>query len=369
VPIVSKRYVEKVGDTVANDHPIGTGAYTLLEHRKGATIRVGAIKSPHEHWRIEPQFEEIEFRSVPEEFTRAAMLKTGEVDLAPINYDSIKALQSGGRRVLFIDRNWAPVVRFGGLVPRFENDSTPWRDKRVRQALNYAIDKDAITKAIFHGHAVSVGADFPAPEWKDIPPYPYDPQMAKRLLAEAGFPNGFDLTLKTFTTVPGAELPIIAEAVVLYWDAVGVRAKIVPTNWTSLRGAWTSGNATDIAWTHRGLAFSGTLAGLQASVISESVFSTFANDETDARVEAIGSALVPQRRHDLIRELGFYLREEAASIFIGFASEPYGASAKIADWPSLSSQGTNIDLITKHVPSSLDSRQADEDEHRLAKQL
>jgi peptide/nickel transport system substrate-binding protein len=366
VPIVCKRYLEQVGDTLANDHPIGTGAYALLEHRKGATIRVGAIKHSQQHWRIEPQFEEIEFRAVPEEFTRAAMLKTGEVDLAPINYDSIKAVDRDDRRVLFIDRNWAPVVRFGGLVPRFANENVPWRDKRVRQALNYAVDKEAIVKAIFHDHAVVVGADFPAPEWNDIAPYPYDPEHAKQLLADAGYPNGFELTLKTFTTVPGAELPIIAEAVALYWAAIGVRAKIVPTNWTSLRGAWTSGNATDIGWTHRGLAFSGTLAGLQASVISASVFSTFANAETDARVDAIGGALDPQTRHELIRDLGLYLREEAAAIFIGFANEPYGASAKIGEWPSLSSQGTNVDLITKRVPPTLDSRQLSDDAQRLA---
>jgi len=352
VPIVSKRYVEQVGDEIANAHPIGTGAYTLAEFRKAASIRVRLATPAHSHWRLEPQFEGIDFLVVPEEFTRAAMLKTGEVDLAPINYDSIEALNSGRTRVLFIQNNWAPVVRFGGLVPRFKNDQVPWSDKRVRQAMNYAIDKDAIVAAIFHGHAAARGADFPAPEWQTIEPYPYDPAFARRLLDEAGFPHGFDITLKTFTTTPGAELPIVAEAVALYWQAVGVRAKIVPTNWTSMRSAWSTGNASDIGWTHRGLAFSGTLAGLQASIMSASVFSTFATDETDARVEAIGAALDPQQRAALITSLGHYLRDEAASVFIGFADEPYGASAKIGKWPALNSQGTNVDLITRRADAA-----------------
>jgi peptide/nickel transport system substrate-binding protein len=344
---VCKKYVEAKGDEYANDHPIGTGAYTLAEHRKGASITVRLVKSDRPHWRVQPAFSEIQFISAPEEFTRAAMLKTGEVDLAPINYDSIKALQTSGINILFVEGNWAPVIRFGGLVPRFSNAQVPWTDKRVRQALNYAVDKQAIVASIFHGNARIVGADFPAPEWSNIEPYPYDPARARQLLSDAGFPNGFEVTVKTFTTNPGAELPIIAEAVALYWQAVGVRVRIVPTNWTSLRGAWTSGNASDIAWTHRGLAFSSTLAGLQASVMSASVFSTYANAETDARVDAIGGALDPSQRATLTHDLGVYLREEASAVFIAFANEPYGASAKVGHWPALSAQGTNIDLITR----------------------
>lgn len=347
VPIVSRRYVETQGDAVANAHPIGTGAYTLADYRKGASITVRTVESAQPHWRVKPQFREIQYLSVPEEFTRAAMLKTGEVDLAPINYDSIKALQAAGLRVLFVNDNWSPVIRFGGLSPRFSNPQAPWADKRVRQALNYAVDKNAIAQAIFHGHARAVGADFPAPEWRDIEPYEYDPDRARELLTQAGYPQGFDITVKTYTTNPGAELPIIAEAVALYWEAVGVRVRIVPTNWTSLRGAWTTGNATDIAWTHRGLPFSSTLAGLQASVMSASVFSTYANAETDARVDAIGAALDPAQRKSLIEGLGRYLRDEAAAVFIAFADEPYGVSSKIGHWPALNAQGTNIDLITR----------------------
>jgi peptide/nickel transport system substrate-binding protein len=73
------------------------------------------------------------------------------------------------------------------------------------------------------------------------------------------------MTLRTFTASPGAELPVIAEAVAGYWRDVGIRTSIVPTTWTSLRTAWSSGKARDIAWTHRGLAFSSTLQGLIAS--------------------------------------------------------------------------------------------------------
>jgi peptide/nickel transport system substrate-binding protein len=133
-PIVSKRYLEAVGDERANAQPIGTGAYTLAQHRKGVSITVRAVERVEPHWRVQPQFREIRFIAAPEEFTRAAMLKTGEVDLAPINYDSIDALRAAGLDVIFVSNNWAPVIRLGGLAPRFANPRVPWSDARVRQA-------------------------------------------------------------------------------------------------------------------------------------------------------------------------------------------------------------------------------------------
>jgi peptide/nickel transport system substrate-binding protein len=349
IPIVSKKYVTEKGDDYANTHPIGTGAFELESYKQGGAITVRATDDAETHWRIQPQFKRIKFLAVPEEFTRAAMLKTGEADLAPINYDSIAALKKSGLRVMFVKHNWAPVIRFGGLTPKFSNASVPWAKKEVRQALNYALNKNAIINSIFHGQASLVGADFPAPEWVDIKPYDYDPQRAKELLAKAGYPNGFDMTLRTYTTTPGAELQIVAEAASTYWQAVGVRVKIQPTSWPSLRGAWTTGATTDIAWTHRGLAFSGTLPGLQASVMSASLFASYANAETDTRVQGISDALDPAERARLTRELGDYLREEAGAVFIGFANEPYAMSAKVESWPALSQQGTNIDRVTRRV--------------------
>jgi peptide/nickel transport system substrate-binding protein len=349
VPIVSKHYVTSKGDDYANTHPIGTGPFALREYIQGVSITVDAIQSKGGvgNWRVHPEFKRIRFLAVPEEFTRAAMLKTGEADLAPINYDSIKALEHSGLRVMYIKHNWSPVIRFGGLTTRFSNPNVPWAKKGVRQALNYALDKHAIVDFIFHGQASIVGADFPAPEWEHIAPYDYDPKRARELLIEAGYPNGFDMTLRTYTTTPGAEQQIVAETAASYWQAVGVRVKIEPTNWTTLRSAWTTGHTTDIAWTHRGLAFSGTLPGLQASVMSASVFSSFANAETDAQVQAISDEINPLRRAQLTTKLGMYLRDEAGAVFIGFANEPYAMSDKVGHWPALSQQGTNIDLVTR----------------------
>jgi len=347
LPIVSRKYVESVGDDVANERPIGTGPFTLRDYQEDTVIEVTAIDGGRGNWRVQPEFKTIRFLSVPEEFTRAAMLKAGEVDIAPINYDSIDALEADGLRTLYVPANWAPVVRFGGLVAGRPAPDTPWQQRAVRQAMNYAVDKQAIAKYVLHGQLDIVPGDFPVPEWRGLTPYPYDPERARALLAQAGYPDGFDITLRTFTTAPGAELPIIAEVVAGYWRNVGIRTRIIPTTWTSLRSAWSTGNAGSIAWTHRGLAFAGVVQGLIASVQSSNLFATYANDETDAAVSAIGRETDPARRSELIRALGQYLRDEAASVFLGFANEPYGISARVGDWPALSQQGTNIDLVTR----------------------
>ncbi|RIK93661.1 MAG: hypothetical protein DCC73_08825 [Proteobacteria bacterium] len=348
--IVSKTYIETVGDQKANAHPIGTGPFTLAERKRGLNITLRVADAAKPHWRIgRPAMDAIVFKSAPEEATRIAMLYTGEADLAPVNYDSLSAVKRAGLSIHLFKDSWSPVVRLGGLVetlPGFYNPKVPWAKKKVRQALNYAIDKEAILKHIFHGLGRVASSDFPADEWRDVATYPYDPDQARRLLAEAGYPDGFDITLKTFTTVPGAELPIVAEAVALYWQAVGIKVNIVPVDWNSLRAASTTGNATDYVWTHRGLSFPSPLTGLQAGFSPASVFASYANDQTGQWLERIGTELDPARRRMLIHDMGQFLRDEAAAVFIVIAHDPWASGPRIARWPFIRYQVTNIDQIT-----------------------
>jgi peptide/nickel transport system substrate-binding protein len=350
--IVSKKYLEAKGDETANAHPIGTGAFTLVEHKKGVSVKLKAIEGAEKHWRVKPDFQNITFLVVPEESTRIAMLKTGEVDLVPINYDSIDSLKASGLNVFSVKYNWVPIIRLGGLIktdPKRYNPNAPWADKRVRQALNYAVDKEAIVKNIFRGEAKPAASDIPAREFFDVAAYPYDPQKAKQLLAAAGYPNGFEITLKTFTTTPGAQLPMIGEAVGMYWQAVGLKVKIEPTEYPSLRQAWTGGQgkANDYVWTHRGLAFTNTASGMQTVVIAKSVFATYVTEETEAKMLEVDKEVDVKKRSALLKKFCEYLRDEAAHVFLVFANEPYGASKKLAKWPTLSEYATNIDLITR----------------------
>ena len=352
VPIVSSKYFAEVGEKIANENPIGTGAYRLIKHEKDVSMTL-QIRPDSEHlWRVQPDFKNLKLINSPEEYTRLAMLKTGEADLAPINFDSMRAAKESGLNIIFIPNNWTPQIRLGGLSTRFQNKNTPWNDHRVRVAMNLAVNKEKIIEFLFHGHAQPAGTDFYAAETAGVPPYPFDPETAKKLLQEAGYADGFKVKIKTFTTSPGAELPIVAQAVALYWRDIGIDASIEPTNWISLRGAWTTGNATDFVWTHRGIPFPTPLPGLQISSASRSLFATYVDAQSDINLGMISKSLDLEERKALLFKQAQHLRDQAAAVFIAHVDEPYGASKKIAAWPSITSQATNLDMITRRETTS-----------------
>jgi peptide/nickel transport system substrate-binding protein len=351
--IVCKEYVETVGEEEANAHPIGTGAYTLAEeHQQAQPIVLKVVEGVENHWRVTPEFETITFLSVPEEATRVAMLLAGEVDLAPISYDSIESIEaSEGLHIESVPRNWSPLIRFGGIMdPDINPDlyvaANPWTDVRVRQAMNYAVDKEAIAEEIFHGQAEPGGSSMPVPPFFDLEPYPYDEQKAKDLLAEAGYAEGFPITLKTFTTHPGAELPLIGEAVALYWEAIGLDVTINQTDWGTVRGEWTGGEATTFVWTHRGLAFGDPLTALNTD-FGLNPFTTYYTEETKAMLAELGQEFDAEAREQLAMDMAEYCRDNATGVFLVFANEPYGASEQVGNWPTIRTRPQNIDLITR----------------------
>jgi peptide/nickel transport system substrate-binding protein len=351
--IVCREYVESVGEEEANTHPIGTGAYTLAEeHQQAQPIVLKTVEGLENHWRVTPQFETVTFLNVPEEATRVAMLLAGEVDLAPISYDSIEAIEATEElHIESVPRNWSPLIRFGGIMdpeidPTRYNAEVPWNDVRVRQALNYAVDKEAIAEEIFHGQAEPGGSSMPVPPFFDVEPYPYDPDMAMQLLEDAGYTEGFPITLKTFTTHPGAELPLIGEAVALYWEELGLDVTINQTDWGTVRGEWTGGEALDFVWTHRGLAFGDPLTALNTD-FGINPFTTYATPETVQMLEDLGKEFDADAREQLATDMAEYCRDQATGVFLVFASEPYGASEQVGEWPTIRTRPQNIDLITR----------------------
>ena len=351
--IVCKEYVESVGEEEANAHPIGTGAYTLAEeHEQAQPIVLEVVEGVENHWRVTPEFETITFLNVPEEATRVAMLLAGEVDLAPISYDSIEAIEAAeGLHIESVPRNWSPLIRFGGILdpsldPARYNPEVPWNDVKVRQAMNYAVDKEAIAEEIFHGQAEPGGSSMPVPPFFDLEPYPYDPEKAEDLLAEAGYEDGFPIMLKTFTTNPGAELPLIGETVAMYWDAIGLDVTINQTDWGTVRGEWTGGEAIDYVWTHRGLAFGDPLTALNTD-FGFNPFTTYANEDTLAMLDELGLEFDPEAREQLAMEMAQHVRDNATGVFLVFANEPYGASEQVGNWPTIRTRPQNIDLITR----------------------
>src|SRR5687767_2540947 len=146
--ILPKKYIESVGDDVFARKPVGSGPYKFVEHVTGSHIKLEAVPS---HWRLgTPKYKTMLFRLVPEETTRIALLRRGEVDIADVSRERVAELGKEGfpvhyRRDEAILHMW---FTFGpdGWVP-------PVKDKRVREALNVAIDRNEIAQSIFAGKA------------------------------------------------------------------------------------------------------------------------------------------------------------------------------------------------------------------------
>ncbi|PJE26367.1 peptide/nickel transport system substrate-binding protein [Pseudooceanicola antarcticus] len=343
--IVCKSYIEAQGEGADAAMPVGTGPYTVAESIDGSEITL-SLREDVDHWRVSPDFDEITFRAVPEEATRVAMLQAGEADIAPVSFDSIPGLENAGLRIVSAEKTWSPVIRLGGTVqtdPDRFNPDNPWADVRVRQALNYAVDKQTIIDELFHGQGTIANADTPVAAWNSVPPYPYDPEKARELLAEAGYPDGFEMRLKTFTTTPGAELPLMAEAVALYWADVGIDVTIEPGDWPSIRSEWTSGKPLDFAMTHRGFPFANPENGVEAGFSTKSLFASFTSDELETKLAELGAETDPAKRTERLTDIGHYIRDQAGAVFMVLANEPYGVGSRVGDWGIDTSYVYNFD--------------------------
>jgi peptide/nickel transport system substrate-binding protein len=219
--VVPKKYVERVGDDGFKKAPVGLGPYKFVSHTPGVEL---VMEANEDYWRKVPSVKRLVYKSVLESTTRLAMLKRGEVDIAylldapqaqEVKRDpNLKLAFSGGIGIFYLDflDQWDP--------------KSPWHDRRVRLAANYAIDRQALSDAETLGASKPAGNHVPRTFEFALPlePYPYNPARAKQLLAEAGYPNGFDAG-ELHQLPPYFSL---GEAIVQYMQAVGIRLKMRP---------------------------------------------------------------------------------------------------------------------------------------------
>ena len=220
--VVPKKYVEKVGDDGFKKAPIGAGPYKFVSFTAGVELVLEAYEP---YWRKAPSVKRLVFKVVPEEVTRLAMLKRGEVDIA---YSIRGALAEELRRTpgLTLAPNYPPGTFWLVFPDQWTTRGSPWADKRVRLAANYAIDRQAINQAETLGYSKITGSMIPSTfEFFWAPPvHPFDSAKARRLLTEAGYPNGFDAG----DYYCDASYANLGEAVVNYLNAAGIRSKLRP---------------------------------------------------------------------------------------------------------------------------------------------
>ena len=236
-----RAYYARVGPGGVNAHPVGTGPYRVLEHARGKYIRLERnpdyfIDSP----KSRPKIEKVEIRFIPDAQTRVAEMVAGGLDLTT-RVDADQAAQLRGLPSIEIVAAETTGYAYLQMNSLPSTPAPPLRDIRVRQAIMHAIDREAmVTYLVGEGSRVRGAECHPSDFGCDdehVPRYPYDPEKARRLLAEAGYQNGFDIDVYAFRD------RIQTEAIVNYLRAVGIGARMRFLQAAALQSAVQSGRA------------------------------------------------------------------------------------------------------------------------------
>ncbi|PYM33070.1 MAG: hypothetical protein DME15_12140 [Candidatus Rokuibacteriota bacterium] len=299
--IMPKKYVEQVGTDGFKKHPVGLGPYKFVSHTPGIELVMEAFEG---YWRKMPSVKRLVYKSVPDPVTRLAMLKRGEVDLAYL-LDAPQAQE--------VKRAANLTLAFSGGIGTFYLDffdqwdaKSPWADKRVRLAANYAIDRQAVNEAEnlgasrLTGNIVPRSFDFALP----IEPYPYDPAKAKQLLAEAGYPGGFDAG----ELYPWPPYFSMGEAIGGYLGVVGIKTRIRTMERAAFYAALASKKLRGLCVCINAV-YGNAASRMAETVPSDGAFAYGGYPDVDALYKQQARELDRKKREALLRQIQQVLHE------------------------------------------------------------
>ncbi len=308
---------------MAND-PIGTGPFQFAEHAEAQYLRYEAPSFTH--WRKTPDFPELQIFFVAEPSTQLAMLVTEEVQAAEIPRDLQVGALARGMQVI---QGTTPAIRlvgfFGGnYLPDNPNyDPTePMTMTLVREAMNRAINRPEINEVFFKGRAELMmqthsHAKFPGwqPSWLDSfeADYGYDPDKARALLAEAGFPDGFEITQLAYPRPGLPEMQDIGELVADYWSEIGIDVNFKPVETAVYSSQLRAKEVNNTAWLHTG-SFTEPTRAIFVYHYSGAVSPRYESEFFTEKYEALEVAATNEDRDNLIREMGENCYETYCSI-------------------------------------------------------
>jgi peptide/nickel transport system substrate-binding protein len=212
--------------------PVGSGRYKFESWERGSRL---VLRRNDDYWGVKGKPQALVYRGIPEANTRVSELLTGGVDLIlPIPPDFVERLEKTSG--VTVHKATGLTVWYAG----FNVEKKPFTDRRVRQAFNYAVNKDAIVRDILKGTGIpAVGPLLPG-TWAfepNVHKYPYDPAVARKLLAEAGYPNGLEVDFWVPESGSGMQAPVEMSTVIqANLAAAGVKAPLKTFEWGSYLG-------------------------------------------------------------------------------------------------------------------------------------
>jgi peptide/nickel transport system substrate-binding protein len=371
--MVSKAYYDAVGADMAIQHPIGTGPWKFVEYKPAEYIK---YEAGEDHWRVTPEFKNLYLREVPELSTRIAMLKTGDADIAEIPVDNVAELEAAGLHMKVLPGGGAGNLLLGGQVlptregydptvpwvthqdeeEAFADDEAGWgklkpggsdwnrRALMVRMAMTYAINRQAIIDGIFYGEGEpsvigggggwgAYGSVWARPEWE---PYPYDPELARQLLIDAGYPNGFELTIVIHQSDKQPRLQEISEAIARDYEAIGLTVERWMTEYIVQRPIW---GARESAWQIKVDAYGPypepwMSTSYCLNTKNEAYNDGFESLEHDALMEAAENTIDYDERVQATLAHGDYYRDRYIHVPVVLTNRVWALSERVEDCPT-----------------------------------
>ena len=293
--VLPKKYLTEVGDDGFKKHPIGAGPYKYVSSQPGIEI---VLEASHDYWRRVPNVKTLVMRSVPDATTRALMVKTGEADIAyALDGPDAEGLQeTPGIKIVATKHASIFWINFATQW----DEKSPWHDIRLRQAVNYALDRKGISHAACLDYCPPAGVVVPrVMEFAlQVEPPPYDPEKAKKLIAEAGYPNGFDAGL--FAAIPG--FPTVSDAVVNDLNAVGIRVQLQQMERATFYANWLQKKLPPIYMAASGN--SGNAASrVESFIYSKGAYANGGYPDIDELFLKQGDERDPKKREEILGEI------------------------------------------------------------------
>ncbi len=304
--IVPKKYVEKVGDDGYKKAPVGAGPYKFVSFNPGVELVMEAFEG---YWRKTPSVKRLVFKVITEESTRLAALKRAEVDIVySIRGELAEELVRTPGLALKPTVIQAP--QWVSMLDQWDPKS-PWHDRRVRLAANLAIDRKAINQAITLGHSKLTYSIIPSTfdyYWQP-PSYAFDPGQAKKLLAEAGYPNGFDAG-DYYLDISYAN---VQEAIASYLQQVGIRTKLVSRERASHWSTYADKKYKNVAYTASG-AFGNAATRIESFVVVGGPYVYGSYPDIDSLFKDQAAELDRKKREALLHKIQQLMHEKVMHI-------------------------------------------------------
>ncbi|MXZ92667.1 MAG: ABC transporter substrate-binding protein [Chloroflexi bacterium] len=335
--IYSLDYWESNGEDAYAQNPVGTGPWKHISYEQGAKLEYE--RAFEDHWRVNPDFDSLTFFFAEEDLTRVAMLRAKEADIAEIPRELQGEIVDAGfaitQSTLPAFMVWAGIG--GQYLEDKRNADDPHTNVLVRRAMNHAIDRDALNEAFFDNkmelmantgwHPTDPSYD---PAW-EIPAY--DPDLARELLAEAGYAEGAGPSIEFMSgkLVGVPELTEIAVPMISWMEEVGFNVDAQIGEFQPIRTRYRAREMNSVVWTHR-TGFWPAGRNMRVYFVSPALAGAvfmYEDPVTEDLFSRWQSSVDETERLNLMKEAGQYMYEQNATIPLGFLFAEFGINPEV----------------------------------------